>query len=83
MKRKILKQVCHDIANELSRHSYHYWKEQAFPNAFERKIGNVSVCVELVLLEDEKNYLHIAVAVDDGGALTSIFPVSSSFIVYK
>ena len=39
--------------------------------------------VEVVLLEDHPEYLHVSIAVDDGSLPGSIRPESSSFICRK
>ena len=39
--------------------------------------------IEVVLLEDTAEYLHISVAVDDGSLLGSIHPESGTFICRK
>jgi hypothetical protein len=39
--------------------------------------------VEVVLLEDTPEYLHVSVAVDDGSLPASILPESDSFISRK
>jgi len=39
--------------------------------------------VEVQLLENTENYLHVMVAVDDGGLPASILPLTHSFICQK
>jgi hypothetical protein len=39
--------------------------------------------VEVQLLEDEPEYLHVSIAVDDGSLPASIHPQSASFICRK
>ena len=39
--------------------------------------------IEVVLLEDTPEYLHVSIAVDDGKLLGSIHPESASFLCRK
>jgi hypothetical protein len=39
--------------------------------------------VEVVLLEDTHEYLHVSIAVDDGSLLASLHPESESFLCRK
>lgn len=50
---------------------------------YEVKADSVLYQVEVDLLENTKEYVHVGIAVDDGHFLSSIFPLSDSFIVRK
>lgn len=39
--------------------------------------------VEVHLLENTENYIHVCVSVDDGSLPASLFPLTSSFILSK
>lgn len=39
--------------------------------------------VEVQLIEDTSDYLHVVVSVDDGSLRKSVRPVSSSFLVFQ
>ena len=83
MKRKDLKAFCRAKAAEFERMGYAYWRKQAFPVAAEVPAGGETLQLELVLLEDTDEYLHISVSADDGGWLNARVPPTSSFIVRK
>ncbi len=38
---------------------------------------------EVLLLEDEANYVHVGVTVDDGSARWALTPIGTSFLVYS
>ncbi len=38
---------------------------------------------EVLLLEDEANYVHVSVTVDDGSARWARTPIGTSFLVYS
>lgn len=44
--------------------------------------GSVFYQVEVQLLERQPEYVHVAVAVDDGG-VRAFMPLSTSFLVYR
>lgn len=50
--------------------------------AYERGGGDDAYQVEVQLLEDEEEYLHVGLAVDDGG-WRAFAPFCSSFLVYR
>jgi hypothetical protein len=51
--------------------------------AYEVQFGTGMLQVEVHLLENTANYVHVAISVDDGSFLGSIRPLSSSFIRQK
>jgi len=67
----------------MGKQPYAYWRKHSFPHVEERVEQGVPLNIELVLLEDTPEYLHIAVNVDDGRWLNTIMPVGSSFIVRR
>lgn len=83
MKRRILKQLCHDITLDLGREPYSHWSQVSFPVVYTEEREGCVLNVELVLLEDEEEYVHIAVNVDTGGLIDSFAPVGDSFITKK
>jgi hypothetical protein len=83
MKRKDLKAFCQAKADEFGRMGYAHWRKQAFPIAAEVSSGGETLQLELVLLEDTDEYLHVSVSADDGGWLNARVPPTSSFIVRK
>ena len=50
---------------------------------YEVQFGTEVLQVEVHLLENTANYVHVAVSLDDGSFLGSIRPLSSSFIRQK
>ena len=82
MKRKDLQAFCRAKAEEFERMGYAHWKKQSYPIATEVSVGGKTLQVEVDLLEDTDDCLHIGISVDDGG-LSAYFPPSTSFIVRK
>lgn len=83
MKRRILKQICHEISRELGQKPYSHWSQANFPIVYTEERKGCALTVEIVLLEDEKDYMHIAVNVDAGGLIDSFAPAGDSFIIKK
>ena len=83
MKRKNLKAWCRAKAEEFERMGYAHWKKQSYPIATEVSVGGETLQVEVDLLEDTDEYLHVSVIADDGGWWNALFPSASSFIVRK
>ena len=54
-------------------------EEQVYRVEFESK----QFQIEVQLLENTDQYIHVCVSVDDGSLPASLFPLSSSFIVSK
>ncbi len=48
----------------------------------EREVDGLAYTVEVDLLEDLPEYVHVAVAVDDGSLRWAVCPLSHSFLVY-
>jgi len=67
---------------ECERRPYDYWVAGDYPVVFERSFQGENVQVEIVLLESNPEYVHISVAVDDGG-LWAWFPPSFSAIIRR
>jgi hypothetical protein len=63
---------CGDLVSELH-------ETQAYEVEFESK----QYQVEVELLENTKEYLHVMVAVDDGSLPASLLPLTHSFICKK
>jgi hypothetical protein len=51
--------------------------------AYEVELGSKTYQVEVKLLENTQMYLHIMVAVDDGGLPASLSPLTETFIREK
>ncbi len=83
MDRKSLKKIAHEISDEFERLPYDHWHREDFPIVYEQCINGETVNVELELLENKDEYLHIGVGVDDGKFFNSLVPVTSSFIIYR
>lgn len=52
-------------------------------DVYEVTVDSKQYQVEVVLLEDTPEYLHVSIAVDDGSLPASIFPASESFLCRK
>lgn len=83
MKRRDLKKVAREVAEELEGKPYEFWTPAVFDDGFERDVDGQKVSVELTLLEDEEEYTHVGVAVSDYGLISSYWPVSTSIMVAK
>ena len=53
------------------------------PHSYECPFEGQRFQVEVQLLEVEKPYVHVGVAVDNGSLWRTVKPVASSFIVYR
>jgi hypothetical protein len=53
------------------------------PQAYEVEFDSKKYQVEVELLENTEQYLHVMVAVDDGSLPASIFPSTTTFICQK
>jgi len=51
--------------------------------AYRVRVDSVVYQVEVVLLENNESYIHVAVIVDDGTLPASISPASATFILNK
>jgi len=54
-----------------------------FPQVYTVILGNKKYQVEVEILEKKRDYIHIALAIDDGSFFRWISPISTSFIVYE
>jgi hypothetical protein len=63
---------CDEVLGELRTH-----------DVYELVADSKRYQVEVVLLEDKPEYLHVSIAIDDGGLPGSIHPESESFICRK
>src|SRR5438876_930938 len=50
---------------------------------YEVEAGSKKLQVEVELLENTENYVHVMVAVDDGTLPASLFPLTERFLRYK
>lgn len=66
------KKTCDDLISELR-------ETQAYQVEFESKLYQV----EVVLLENTGEYVHVMIAVDDGSLPASILPSTDSFLRQK
>ena len=82
MKRALWKRCASVIAGEIEGEPYAHWASTEFPVTFERVFEGKELQVELNMLEHEEEYIHIGIAVDDGG-LGAYWPVSTSVIIRK
>jgi hypothetical protein len=53
------------------------------PQAYTLERGAKTYQVEVELLENTEDYLHVMVAVDDGNLPASLFPATQTFICRK
>lgn len=53
------------------------------PHVYEVKFESDNYQVEVELLEDTPEFVHVIIAVDDGSLPASISPVSASFLTKK
>ncbi|MCW5964634.1 MAG: hypothetical protein KIT83_11395 [Bryobacterales bacterium] len=51
--------------------------------AYEVHLSGMQYQVEVELLEDTRDYLHVMVAVDDGSLPASMLPLASTFVLRK
>lgn len=73
MKRSILKSYARAIAEDAETKSYDYWRSQDFPVTYEEVRNGREIQVEIVLLEDKPDYLHLHVGVS-GDWLSDYIP---------
>lgn len=73
--------MCNQIVRELEQRPYNTWKNEKFPHVYKENRNGLEINVELVLLEKEPDYLHIAVCINDDDWLRKLMPVNGSFIV--
>jgi hypothetical protein len=52
-------------------------------DVYQVQLDSIAYQVEVHLLENTEEYIHVSVSVDDGSLPASIFPVSSSLIRVK
>ena len=83
MKRTLLKELLNQHLVDLEAKPWTVASVDKLPSTIEYDEQGVFYQIELVLLEylDEKRKAHIGVSIDDSKFLSSMFPVSSSFIV--
>jgi hypothetical protein len=82
MRRAAMKRLAEEIAGEVSSRPYSHWRAQRFPVCFSRTFEGRELQVELDLLEQKEEYIHIGIAVDDG-KLSAFFPASTSVIIHR
>ena len=83
MTRRFLNSCVRNIADQIRDRPFAYWKTRTFPEVFQQTCNGRVINVELNLLEDTQQYLHIGIAVDDGRWLSTYWPVTTSIIVNK
>ena len=84
MKRKELKIVLNQLVEEFEKKKYDEWNTRKFPYSYEEDKDGETIDIELVLLENEKEYLQISVGLSQtNNILSQYFPVSTNFIVTK
>lgn len=82
LKRSKLRAHVRQMASELEMKSYEHWGAQEFPIVFQRVVDDEEIQVQIDLLENTDEYLHLLVAIS-GSFFSQFFPVSRSFMVYK
>jgi hypothetical protein len=83
MRRRLLHCCARQIAETNQCNTFAYWTAKTFPEVFQQTWNGQTVNVEFNLLENTSEYLHIGIAVDDGGWLSSHWPVTTSIIIRK
>jgi hypothetical protein len=83
MKKNELKKVLFQEMEKYKNKSYEELIGLVEPIVYSQGSGNNFYQVEVQILEKNDEYVHVSVAVDDGGLLRSISPLSKSFIVHK
>jgi hypothetical protein len=79
---------CREVLEAEVAHWSEMHCEQLIEELHEEKVYQILVGlqrfqVEVELVEDTNDYLHVIVSVDDGVLLRSVFPVTSGFITKK
>jgi ribulose bisphosphate carboxylase small subunit len=85
MKRSILAGRVRHLAGVLNQEPWEFWEHIDFPHAYQESTGEgeSDLNVEWSLLEDTLEYIHVGIAVDDGGWLSGHWPVTTSIIIRK
>lgn len=83
MKKNELKKVLSQEMERYRNKSYEELMGLAELITYSLGSGNSFYQVEVQVLEKNDEYVHVSVAVDDGGFLRAISPLSQSFIVHK
>jgi hypothetical protein len=75
------------LAQEVERWSNMPWEKllRALQDThdYQVEVGAIHYQVEVQLLENTEHYIHVSVAIDDGGLLSPMFPLSDSFVKKK
>jgi hypothetical protein len=82
MERPGLAALARQIADEMEKETYDYWRSQPFPLAYQRVFDGEQVQVEITLQERNKDYIQVGVTVDDGGA-SAYYPAGWSTVIYR
>lgn len=61
MKRSEFKGIADGIYFNLQQHTYGYWITQNYPLVYEQKFGDLTIQVEISLLELLETHIHISV----------------------
>jgi len=72
-----------ELARWSAKSSEQLLAELADVQAYEIEFDNKQYQVEVEILENTEKYVHVGVAVDDGGSPGAFRPLSSSFIREK
>jgi hypothetical protein len=84
---KIREQWAPVLDAETKRWSAKSWAELVLElsdvRAYEVEVGSKRYQVEVELLENTPQYVHVAVAVDDGSLPASFRPLATTFLRYK
>jgi hypothetical protein len=81
VRRSKLKRCFQQIADRLRVRDYSSWSQQPEVWTFACVFEGSELQVEVEVLEVTQAYVHLMVAVDDGGLLWSHFPAATSFLV--
>lgn len=61
MKRSDFKLITDKIIADLNQYDYNYWATREYPLVYEQEVNNLTVQVEIILLELSEIYVHLAV----------------------
>lgn len=75
-------ELAREIAAAMEEKSYTYWCAQSFPQVFEREVDGQEIQVEVEHLEQNRDYIHLNVAVDDG-RLSAFSPACYGAIIHR
>ena len=82
MERPRLAALARQIADEMEKEIYEYWRSQPFPLNYQRVFDD-QVQVEITLQERNKDFIQIGVAVDDVCGASAYYPAGWSTVIYR